>query len=134
MNGGDRSDWASFAEQLAQNGYAAMTVDMRGHGDTGNSKDWDKTAEDLDLVWAYLAGREDVDAERIAAALERFAPEVELHRAEGVAEATRTASRLAREGETVLLAPGCSSYDEFRNYRDRAGAFRRAVEELLAAR
>ena len=68
MNGGDRSDWANFAGRLAQNGYAAMTVDMRGHGDTGDSKDWVKTADDLNRVLAHLAGREDVDAERIAAA------------------------------------------------------------------
>jgi len=69
-------------------------------------------------------------AGRIGEALALSAPEAEIFRAEGVAQAAELAAGLAREGETVLLSPGCSSYDEFRNYRDRAAAFRRAVERL----
>ncbi len=73
-------------------------------------------------------------ADRLAAALAQGAPEVEVHRASGVAEAVRMAAKLAREGDSVLLSPGCSSYDEFRNYRDRARAFREAAGALPGAK
>jgi peptidyl-prolyl cis-trans isomerase SurA len=40
------------------------------------------------------------------------------------------AASLAHEGVTVLLAPGCSSWDQFRNYSARGDAFASAVERL----
>lgn len=66
MNGRNRGDWDTFARQLVESGYSALAVDMRGHGDTGGGRDWDLAAEDLQRVWAALAGREDVDASRTA--------------------------------------------------------------------
>ncbi len=68
MNGGRRSDWDPMAQQLAEAGYAALTVDMRGHGDTGGQKDWEMAADDLSRFWSYMAGREDVDETRTAVA------------------------------------------------------------------
>lgn len=32
--GKDRAEWASFASQLQQNGIAALTIDLRGHGES----------------------------------------------------------------------------------------------------
>ena len=46
----------------------------------------------------------------------------------GLAAAWRRARALARPGEVILLAPGCASFDEFVNYRDRGEAFRRLVK------
>jgi UDP-N-acetylmuramoylalanine--D-glutamate ligase len=46
------------------------------------------------------------------------------------AEVLRTARRLARPGEVVLLSPACSSYDMFRNYEERGERFRAAVEAM----
>jgi dienelactone hydrolase len=68
MNGGNRADWDAFAGQLADSGYAALAVDLRAHGDTGGERDWDKAAGDLQRVWEYLAGRDDVDETKTAVA------------------------------------------------------------------
>ncbi len=61
MNGGNRDDWQAFAGQLAANGFAALAIDMRGHGETGGRRDWDLAAEDLSRVWTTLTERADVD-------------------------------------------------------------------------
>ena len=68
MNGGQRSDWDDFARQLADEGYAALAVDMRGHGETGSQSDWQQAPDDLRRVWNYLTSRDDVDATRAAVA------------------------------------------------------------------
>ncbi len=39
---------------------------------------------------------------------------------------------LAREGDVVLLAPACSSYDQYPNYLRRGEDFKRIVRETLA--
>jgi UDP-N-acetylmuramoylalanine--D-glutamate ligase len=40
-----------------------------------------------------------------------------------LAQAFRRAVQLARPGEAVLLSPGCESFDQFADYRERAEAF-----------
>lgn len=97
---------------------------------------------DKDLPWADLAAlcRQRVDrvilfgeaAGKIAAALEQargpktFTPE----RCQGLEEAVRAASRLARPGSVVLLSPGGTSFDEFRDFEERGERFRKWVSEL----
>jgi UDP-N-acetylmuramoylalanine--D-glutamate ligase len=44
--------------------------------------------------------------------------------------AVTQAHRLARTGDTVLLAPACASFDQFDNYEHRGRVFKSLVAEL----
>ena len=45
-------------------------------------------------------------------------------------EATELAHRHARAGDVVLLSPGCASFDEFSNYKERGRFFKDVVKGL----
>ncbi|MGB5548700.1 MAG: UDP-N-acetylmuramoyl-L-alanine--D-glutamate ligase [Polyangiales bacterium] len=55
---------------------------------------------------------------------------IELRRARSMGEAVSRAAELAQQGDSVLLAPACSSFDMFRSYAERGNQFQRAVETL----
>jgi UDP-N-acetylmuramoylalanine--D-glutamate ligase len=84
------------------------------------------------LTGAVVIG---VDQEPVLAAFRRHAPElpvlsVDPGETEVMPEAVRLAARLAREGDTVLLAPAAASFDQFADFADRGDRFARAVQEL----
>jgi UDP-N-acetylmuramoylalanine--D-glutamate ligase len=77
-------------------------------------------------------GRAVVVIGEAAALLEReFADSpVELRHASSMNDAVAQAAALACTGDTVLLAPACSSFDMFRSYAERGDQFQRAVQSL----
>ncbi len=73
-----------------------------------------------------LIGR---DAPLIERALDHVVPVVH---ASDMQEAVARAYELARAGDTVLLSPGCASFDMFRNYEHRGEVFTAAAQALVS--
>jgi UDP-N-acetylmuramoylalanine--D-glutamate ligase len=53
---------------------------------------------------------------------------VEIQRS--LEEAVKGAYKIAKENESILLSPGCSSFDMFKNYEHRGEEFKRIVGSL----
>jgi len=75
------------------------------------------------------------DRDRIREALRRHAPDVPVEEVGAtdtgaMQEVVRRAARLAQPEDTVLLAPGCASWDMFTDYAQRGRAFAAAVADL----
>ena len=88
------------------------------------------------LRGVVLLGR---DRDVIAGSLSRHAPDVpvitidERETGAPMERAVSAARSLARQGDTVLLAPGCASMDMFKNYGERGDAFAAAVRRSAGA-
>ncbi len=59
---------------------------------------------------------------------------VSLHSCATLEKAVNAAAAAARPGEVVLLAPACSSFDQFENYEHRGRVFKELVNELRPVR
>jgi UDP-N-acetylmuramoylalanine--D-glutamate ligase len=66
-------------------------------------------------------------AERMERAWEGAVP---CRKVKSMEEAVERAAEMAASGETVLLSPGCSSYDMFQNFEDRGEKYRQCVVAL----
>lgn len=65
--------------------------------------------------------------DKIAATL---AGVVKTKRGKGLEDAVREAYRDAAAGDVILLSPGCASFDEFSDYRERGRFFKDVVKDL----
>ena len=68
------------------------------------------------------------DNSKLWTAFENLVPVVKA--TDDLIEAVRMAKELAEPGDTVLLAPACSSFDLFENFADRGEKFKQAVLDL----
>jgi UDP-N-acetylmuramoylalanine--D-glutamate ligase len=62
---------------------------------------------------------------------EAFRDEIPFSLAEKMEEAVFRAFSMAGNGDVVLLAPACSSFDMFADYSHRGRVFRAAIEDLI---
>jgi UDP-N-acetylmuramoylalanine--D-glutamate ligase len=69
------------------------------------------------------------DAELIESAFHGVCPVV---RAGSMDEAVRSAHQMVSRGNAVVLSPGCTSYDWYKNYGERGDDFMRAVRSYFA--
>jgi len=62
MRPNDQTAWTPFAEELAENGYAALTFDFRGYGISAGDQDFEKLDDDLSAAINYLraTGRDEI--------------------------------------------------------------------------
>ncbi len=70
--------------------------------------------------------------ERLQAELAAAGRKTGIFQAADLTEAVATAHRLANRGDVVLLSPGGTSFDAFRDFAERGALFRRLVENLAA--
>ena len=114
------------ATLAAVSGFAGTLVIIAGGDGKGQDFRPLATAFRGKVRHVVLIGR---DAPAIAAALEAVCP---LTREASLEAAVRTAARVARPGDTVLLSPACASLDMFHDYAQRGRVFAAAVRELAA--
>ena len=118
-------DWVD--DSKATNPHAAL-ASIRAHGDViliagGLAKGLDVTPLADEPNVRLLLGIGESGPDLVAAAGERG-------RLAGTLEvAVEMASQAAGEGETVLLAPGCASFDQFESYAARGDRFAELVAE-----
>lgn len=131
-------------DSKATNAHAAQAA-MRGYesvvwiaGGMAKGQDFDDliSQEARRLRGVVLLG---VDQDRIAQALARHAPDIPLIQLRtgetaDMDAAVQAAAEMARPGDTVLLAPGCASWDMFENYAHRGDCFTSAVHNLQGQR
>ena len=98
--------------------------------DSDKGIDFDNMAEEINLRAraVILIGS---TGDRIEQAIKKNTSyNTEVIRAKTLDEAVYVSSVIAQPKDTVLLSPGCASYDMFVNFEERGNKFKAAVIEL----
>lgn len=62
----------------------------------------------------------------------RFVPSnLSMHLVSSLSEAVEIAKKIAQEGDTVLLSPACTSWDQYKSFEERGEHFRRLVHQVI---
>ncbi|MGH2581804.1 MAG: UDP-N-acetylmuramoyl-L-alanine--D-glutamate ligase [Anaerolineales bacterium] len=69
-------------------------------------------------------------AKNLNAVFQAQAPSLPVRQAKDLSTAVKLAAGVAKPGSVVLLAPGCTSFDEFPDFEARGERFRHLVNEL----
>jgi UDP-N-acetylmuramoylalanine--D-glutamate ligase len=110
---------AALAALSGLNGPFVMLL-----GGQGKGEDYRALASAMGKVRTAICYGE--EAEAIASALQDT---VELKKAAGMLDALKLAREIAAPGDTVLLSPACTSYDEFSSFVERGEVFTQWVEK-----
>lgn len=65
-SGSRKESWGDFIQPLLDAGYAVLSVDLRGHGESGRSVDWDLAVDDTQRWLTWLGDRAEVDPEALS--------------------------------------------------------------------
>ncbi|MBU3688282.1 MAG: UDP-N-acetylmuramoyl-L-alanine--D-glutamate ligase [Acidimicrobiales bacterium mtb01] len=129
---GMHDDISWYDDSKATTPHAVRTA-LRGFGNVvliagGRNKGLDLSpiADESARIRAVVAIGDAAD--EIAAV---FAGRRPVEHASSMSEAVETARRLARSGDTVLLSPGCTSFDWYDGYARRGEDFTRCVRDLM---
>lgn len=136
------NDVSYIDDSKATNTHAAMTSLTAYEsvvwiaGGMAKGQDFDQLVIDCAsrLKGVVLLG---VDQDYIAKALATHAPQIPVVKIsntepDAMFEVVELASTMAKPGDTVLLAPGCASWDMYRDYSHRGDLFADAVRKLSA--
>lgn len=108
----------------AVNSMESPVILIAGGDGKGGQFDEFAKAVHKKLRAAVLIGR---DGPKIAATLKGRTP---VYQAADMQTAVSVAASIAVDGDTVLLAPACASFDQYLNYAERGRDFCRVVEAL----
>ncbi|MBW3576465.1 MAG: UDP-N-acetylmuramoyl-L-alanine--D-glutamate ligase [Actinobacteria bacterium] len=126
-------------DSKATNPHAAAAALKAATTDHGRSVVWIAGGRRKGVDLAVLA--DELGCVRHAVLIGEAAPEladiaaqadVAVTRARSIEEAVAVAADLTRPGDTVLLAPACASFDQFRDYAERGDRFARAARTVTA--
>lgn len=118
---------ASVVAALAGLGSVVLIAGGRAKG-----LDFSEVAKVAERVRAVVAIGESAD--EVIGAFQCFAPATSLYRANGMREAVQLAFGLAKPEDAILLSPGATSYDWYRNYSERGRDFKYQVDQLAVSR
>ena len=79
-------------------------------------------------------GKSVIKHNRLLRIEEELGDAARIVRTEDMADAVRRASDAATSGEVVLLAPACSSFDMYENYKERGRHFAELAAERMKKR